>query len=55
MINVPALLGLTSVLGIGNSGAVGQLLPYLHSLTTVTGGSKQLGSVKRIRLLFGVG
>jgi hypothetical protein len=55
MINVPALLGLTGVLGIGNSGAVGQLLPYLHSLTTVTGGSKQLGSVKRIRLLFGVG
>ncbi len=55
IVNPPALLGLASVLGIGNGGALGELLPYLRSFTSVTAGSKQLGSITRTRFLIGVG
>lgn len=54
IVNPPALLGLTSVLGIGNGGPLGELIPYLHSLTSITAGSKQLGSVTRARFIIGV-
>jgi hypothetical protein len=55
MANVPALLGVAKVVGIGQSGALSEVIPYLQSLTTLTAGTKQLGSVSRIRVLAGVG
>jgi hypothetical protein len=55
MANVPALLSVAKVVGLGTTGALSEAIPYLQSLTTLTAGTKQLGSVSRLRVLAGVG
>jgi hypothetical protein len=55
MLNVPALVGLVNVLGSSGNGLLAQLMPYLRSLSTLTGGTKKLGgNSSRARLLFGL-
>jgi hypothetical protein len=55
MLNVQTLVSFANVLGLSSGGTLAQLLPYLKSVTTLTGGTKQLGNISRIRLLLGVG
>jgi Protein of unknown function (DUF3352) len=53
MVDVPMLLTVAGALGL-DRGALSQISPFLRSLTTLTVGSKQLGSVTRTRVLIGL-
>jgi hypothetical protein len=54
MVNVPTLLTVAGAVGLSGDGVLSQISPYLHSLTTLTVGSKQLGSITRTRVLIGL-
>jgi Protein of unknown function (DUF3352) len=55
LLSVPTLVSFANLLGLGSSGTLAQVLPYLKTLTTVTAGTKQLGNVSRTRIMLGVG
>jgi hypothetical protein len=52
ILQVPTLLGLLESLGLAEASGLSTLLPYLHALTTITAGRRDLaGEVKRLRLV----
>jgi hypothetical protein len=55
LLNVPTLVSFANLLGLGTTGTLAQVLPYLKSLSSVTAGTKQLGNVSRTRFLLGLG
>jgi len=52
ILQVPTLLGLLESLGLAEASGLSTLLPYLHALTTITAGRRDLaGEVRRLRLV----
>ena len=55
LLQVPTLLSLLEGIGLTESPPVSTLLPYLRSLTTVSGGGQDLGGeIERFRIVVGL-
>ena len=55
IVNIPTLLGLLEGVGLLEDPTISPLVPYLRSLTTLTGGGRGLGGgIERFRLLVGL-
>jgi hypothetical protein len=55
ILSVPSLVSLLEGLGLTEGAGISGLTPYLHSLTTVSGGARSLGGgVERVKVVLGL-
>jgi hypothetical protein len=55
IVDVPTFLGLLEGLGLSEEPTISKLVPYLRTLTTVSGGGKSLGGgIERLRVVVGL-